>query len=88
MGALEHDATQVEAQSRQEATAHEALRLVDVNYRAGLANYLDVLVADIQYNQASIALIGGEAQRLQDTVALFVALGGGWWSEPERILRD
>lgn len=79
LGALQHDATQVEAQSRQEAAAQEALRLLDVNYGAGLANYLDVLVADIQYDQATIALISGRAQRLQDTVALFVALGGGWW---------
>ncbi len=23
-----------------------------------------------------------EAQRLQDTVALYVALGGGWWNAP------
>lgn len=22
------------------------------------------------------------AQRLQDTVGLFVALGGGWWNDP------
>lgn len=84
--ALQHDATQVEAQSRQETAAHEALRLIDVSYRAGLANYLEVLVADAQYNQATIARIGGQAQRLQDTVALFVALGGGWWNAPDRIL--
>ncbi len=80
--ALQHDATQVEAQSRQETAAHESLRLTDVNYRAGVANYLDVLVADVQYNQASIARIGGQAQRLQDTVALLVALGGGWREAP------
>jgi len=86
--ALQHDATQVEAQSRQEDTAHEALRVIDVTYRAGLANYLDVLVADIQYNQATIARIGGQAQRLQDTVALFVALGGGWWAVQDRIVGD
>ncbi|HVN86130.1 MAG TPA: efflux transporter outer membrane subunit [Candidatus Binatia bacterium] len=76
--ALEHDASQVEAQSRQETAAREAWRLTDVNYRTGVADYLQVLVANVQYNQASIARIGGQAQRLQDTVALLVALGGGW----------
>jgi len=86
--ALEHDATQVEAQSRQEAASRDALGLVDVTYQAGLANYLEVLVADVQYDQATIARIGGQAQRLQDTVALFVALGGGWWDAQDRILRD
>lgn len=86
--ALQHDATQVEAQSRQEAAAHEAWRLTDVNYRAGVASYLEVLVANVQYNQASIARIGGQAQRLQDSVALFVALGGGWWDAQEQILRN
>jgi hypothetical protein len=86
LGALQHDATMVSAQSRQETAAHDALRVIDVNYEAGLANYLDVLIADIQYNQAIITRIGGEAQRLQDTVALFVALGGGWWDAQDRIL--
>ncbi len=52
--ALQHDATHVEAQSRQET------------------------VADVQYNQASIARIEGQAQRPQETVGLLVALGGGW----------
>ena len=77
--ALEHDATQVDAQRRQEAAALDSLRLTDVNYRAGLANYVDVLLANFQANEAAISRVGGEAQRLQDTVTLFAALGGGWW---------
>ena len=58
--------------------AGEALKLLQVNYRAGLSAYLDVLTADVQYHQATIAYLQTVAQRLQDTVALFVALGGGW----------
>jgi len=27
--------------------------------------------------------VQGVAQRLQDTVALYVALGGGWWNAPQ-----
>jgi outer membrane protein TolC len=46
-----------------------------------MAAYLDVLTADMQFHEATIAYLQAVAQRLQDTVVLFVALGGGWWSE-------
>jgi outer membrane protein TolC len=29
---------------------------------------------------AQVEYLGAIAQRLQDTVALYVALGGGWWT--------
>ncbi|HVP66922.1 MAG TPA: efflux transporter outer membrane subunit [Anaeromyxobacteraceae bacterium] len=83
--ALENDARALAAQARSAADAEEALRLVRVNYEAGTANYLQVLVAFTQYHQARINYIQARAQRLQDTVALFVALGGGWW-DPEGSL--
>jgi hypothetical protein len=38
-----------------------------------------VLTADNQYQQAKLGYIQAQALRLQDTGALFVALGGGWW---------
>jgi outer membrane protein TolC len=62
------------------AAADQALRLIQANYRAGLATYLDVLNAVAQYHQANIAEIQSVAVRYQDTVALFAALGGGWWN--------
>lgn len=76
--ALEHDAQTVEAESRSAAAATEALRLAGISYRAGTVNYLQVLISDIQYRQAAIGLLEARAQRLQDTTALFAALGGGW----------
>jgi len=78
--ALEHDAEALQAQSQALSAAQEALRLVQVNYQAGIANYLQVLAADNQYQQARIGYLQAQAQRFQDTVALFVALGGGWWN--------
>ena len=57
----------------------EALHLVEINYEAGLNTYLDVLSADAQYHQAVINDLQAIALRYQDTVALYVALGGGWW---------
>jgi NodT family efflux transporter outer membrane factor (OMF) lipoprotein len=79
--ALEHDAEALQAQAEAKRTAEEALKLLQANYRAGLVAYLDVLTADIQFHQAVIAYLQAVAQRQQDTVALFVALGGGWWNE-------
>ena len=78
--ALEHDAETMQAQSRSLIAADEALKLMQVNYAAGVASYLQVLVANGQYYQAKIGYLQGVAQRYQDTVALFVALGGGWWN--------
>ena len=57
------------------------LNLLQVNYRAGLVAFPDVLTADVQFHQATIGWLQALAQRHQDTVALFVALGGGWWNE-------
>ncbi len=80
--ALNHDAQALQAQVDSEQNAHEALLLLQANYRAGLVAYVDVLTADVQFHTASIAKLQGVAQRYQDTVGLFVALGGGWWNQP------
>jgi NodT family efflux transporter outer membrane factor (OMF) lipoprotein len=79
--ALEHDAEALQAQVEARRAAGEALDLLQVNYRAGLAAYPDVLTGDVQFHEATIAYLQAVAQRHQDTVALFVALGGGWWDE-------
>jgi NodT family efflux transporter outer membrane factor (OMF) lipoprotein len=80
--ALDHDAAALSAQDRALAAAVEALHLVHIDYDAGIATYLDVLIADTQFHQAAIADVQATAARYQDTVALFAALGGGWWNAP------
>ncbi|MGD0674546.1 MAG: efflux transporter outer membrane subunit [Polyangiaceae bacterium] len=80
--ALGHDADALIAQTEAVETAERALRLLQVNYQAGIATYLQLLVADEQYLQAKTGYVQAVAQRLQDTVALYVALGGGWWDMP------
>jgi NodT family efflux transporter outer membrane factor (OMF) lipoprotein len=86
--ALEHDAETLKAQSRSVDTAFQALHLIQTNFEAGTANYLQVLVANTQYHQARLGYIQAQAQRFQDTAALFVALGGGWWNAAEPNKRD
>jgi outer membrane protein TolC len=78
--ALEHDAEALQAEVDAQSAAGEALDLLQANYRAGLVAYVDVLAADVQFHQTSIAYVQAVAQRHQDTVALFVSLGGGWWN--------
>ncbi len=81
--ALEHDAEAVDAQSQALKASGESVRLIRANYQAGTVNYLQILVANYQYQQAKLGYLQAKAQRLQDTVALFVALGGGWWNAKE-----
>jgi len=85
--ALQHDAETLHAQTEAVEAAEGAMKLVQANYAAGVGNYLQVLVADGQYLLARVGYVQAVAQRLQDTVALYVALGGGWWDAPkERAL--
>jgi len=81
--ALEHDAETLNAQADSVHATSNALRLTQINCQTGIATYLQLLVADQQYHQATLAYVQAQAQRLQDTVALYVALGGGWWSAPQ-----
>jgi NodT family efflux transporter outer membrane factor (OMF) lipoprotein len=85
LNALEHDAQALRADVDSRQFAGEALALLQANYRAGLVAYVDVLAADVQYHAATIAALQAAAQRQQDTVALFVALGGGWWNAPPTV---
>jgi NodT family efflux transporter outer membrane factor (OMF) lipoprotein len=79
---LQHDAETLRAQTEAVETAEGAMRLIQANYAAGVSNYLQVLIADGQYLLAKVGYVQAVAQRLQDTVALYVALGGGWWNAP------
>jgi outer membrane protein TolC len=80
--ALQYDAEGLAAQEEAMRAAQEGLRLTQANYASGLAGYLDVLASDQQYQQSRMAYVQALAQRYQDTVALYVALGGGWWNAP------
>jgi NodT family efflux transporter outer membrane factor (OMF) lipoprotein len=50
----------------------------------GYANYLPLLSAESAYNQALLTRIQAQANRYDDTVALFQALGGGWWNRTSK----
>ena len=85
--ALEFDARTLEAQSESLETAGRTLQLVETNLSAGMVNYLQVLSANTQYQQAKLGHVQAQAFRLQDTTALFAALGGGWWDPYATLAR-
>jgi NodT family efflux transporter outer membrane factor (OMF) lipoprotein len=80
LAALQSDAATLQAQARATAAASQSLATTQHDVQVGAASYLDLLDAQRSYNQAVIAQVSAQAARLTDTVALFQALGGGWWS--------
>jgi NodT family efflux transporter outer membrane factor (OMF) lipoprotein len=77
--ALEHDAELVGAAEQLLDTATESLELQRVSYQAGKTDLLRLIDAERAVQQARSGLAVARGQRLQDTVQLFAALGGGWW---------
>lgn len=76
--ALDADAKALAAAERAEASAKKTLDLTRKQLDAGFINAIALLGAQQSYQQARIALIQARAARLNDTAALFQALGGSW----------
>ncbi len=69
---------QAAAQERQVNALKTALRLAHLRYKGGLANYLDVLIAQRNLFDAELALATTRRLYLTSVVQLYKALGGGW----------
>ena len=76
--ALQSDARAAQAARRAEDTAKASLDIVEKQLNAGQVNQLAVLNAQQTYLTAAVIRVQTEANRLSDTAALFMALGGGW----------
>lgn len=74
--AMAHE--QAGAQERQVKALKTALRLANLRYKGGLANYLDVLIAQRNLFDAELALATTRSSHLTSVVQLYKALGGGW----------
>ncbi|MBN9288900.1 MAG: RND transporter [Gammaproteobacteria bacterium 39-13] len=79
--AVEMDAKTLKAQAEAESTAKNLLIITQEQYQLGAVNYLSLLNAQNQYQQALIKRIQAQAARYTDTAALFQAIGGGWWNQ-------
>lgn len=80
MRTLESDALTLRAAANAERAAKLSLDITRNRQVAGDAGILEVLNAEVTYQQASLALVQARAARFSDTAALFQALGGGWWN--------
>ena len=94
LGALQNTADALQAvvedaeTDRHAAAARDAaersLRLARQQQANGESGVLPVLTAQAALDQAAVTTAQSQAARYADTVALFQALGGGWWNDPQR----
>ena len=83
LSALQRDAETLQVQLYAEQTAGQSLEITTERFQAGAIAYLSLLDAQRTYQQARILLVRAQANRYSDTVALFTALGGGWWNRQD-----
>jgi multidrug efflux system outer membrane protein len=76
--------TQNEAQRQQVRALQSALKLAELRYRGGLANYLEVLVARRNLFEAELGMTATHRLHLVSVVQLYKALGGGWSPDMEQ----
>ena len=76
-------AADVEAENSAKVTYDLTRRQMEVGY----VNYLALLSAETAYNQALLTRVQAQAIRYGDSIALFQALGGGWWNRKELAAR-
>jgi NodT family efflux transporter outer membrane factor (OMF) lipoprotein len=79
LAALDTDGPALATAVAAEQAAARSLAIARRQQAAGATGVLPTLAAEQAWRQASLARIQAQAARLSDTVALFQALGGGWW---------
>ena len=63
--------------------AEISLKLTRKQLELGQVSALQVLTVENTYLQALLSMVQARANRYADTVALFQALGGGWWNRSD-----
>jgi outer membrane protein TolC len=81
--ALRADADALKASADAEHAAKRTFDLAQHQRELGTISVVAVLIAEQAYQQAELALVQAEGNRLSDTAGLFQALGGGWWNRTE-----
>jgi NodT family efflux transporter outer membrane factor (OMF) lipoprotein len=81
------DAETLAADVEAENSAKVSYDLTRRQMEVGYVNYLALLSAETIYNQTLLTRVQAQATRYGDTIALFQALGGGWWNRKELAAR-
>ena len=74
--ALQADADALAASARAAAASERGLTVARAQLKAGASGYLALLTAEQGYQQALLGAVQARGNRLEDTAALFQALGG------------
>lgn len=85
---IQSDADALKAADRTAQAAQIMFDLSHKQFQFGQINYLTQLIAEQNYQLASINLVQAQTNRLGDTAALYQALGGGWWNRPADTTPD
>ena len=80
---LQADSRALSAAERAEHAADAALNITRRQLAVGQVSGPAVLLAEQAYEQAVVGRLQAQASRYADTVALFQALGGGWWNRKD-----
>ena len=80
--------TSLAAAVEAERAAAANLAITRRQLELGAVGTLTLLNAQQTELQARVAMVQAQAGRLADTVALFQALGGGWWNRPYLLTAD
>ena len=80
---LQNDAENLHYVLNAKQAAERSLDLATQQYKLGGVSYLSVLSAQQTYQGAALSLIRARAARFSDTIALYQALGGGWWNRKD-----
>jgi len=78
LAGMEQFAVQEDLLAASARSAREALRLVDIRYRAGAENYINLLDAQRTRLTAESAVDQARLARFNAATGLYRALGGGW----------
>lgn len=81
--AIDADARTLAAAERAERAAAQSLAIAKRQLALGDISESTMLTAELAWRQTEIALVQARAARYADTVALFQALGGGWWNRQD-----
>jgi NodT family efflux transporter outer membrane factor (OMF) lipoprotein len=81
--AIRRDAETLQASLQSAQAAEASLRVAQAQFQAGGITYVSVLQTEQTYQSARLSLVSAQAARFTDTVALFQALGGGWWNRTD-----
>lgn len=83
--ALDNDAQRLSALSAATAAAEGSLEAMQRRYALGAASYVQLIIAEHQFQQTKTGLIEAQAQRLIDSAAFYQAMGGGRVSNGKNV---